>query len=168
MKLVFPTELHELAVNDFYDEIQNDKTHIIGFNGFDNYRSWLSHMRNRLSGINLPEYMVRESYYLCFEKEKLIGVFSLKHTLNDYLFQFGGHVGYAVRPSERGKGYATKILSLGLMEAEKLGIAKVLAVCSKQNLSSARVIVKNGGVLENEIWDPEEKEMIQRYWIAVK
>lgn len=46
MKLVFPTELHELAVNDFYDEIQNDKTHIIGFNGFDNYRSWLSHMRN--------------------------------------------------------------------------------------------------------------------------
>jgi len=54
------------------------------------------------------------------------------------------------------------------MEAEKLGIAKVLAVCSKQNFSSARVIVKNGGVLENEIWDPEEKEMIQRYWIAVK
>ena len=103
-----------------------------------------------------------------FRKEKLIGVFSLKHTLNDYLFQFGGHVGYAVRPSEKGKGYATKILSLGLMEAEKLGIAKVLAVCSKQNLSSARVIVKNGGVLENEIWDPEEKEMIQRYWIAAK
>ena len=77
MKLVFPTELHELAVNDFYNEIQNDKTNIIGFNGFDNYSSWLSH---------LPEYMVRESYYLCFEKEKLIGVFSLKHTLNAYLF----------------------------------------------------------------------------------
>jgi len=86
MKLVFPTELHELAVNDFYNEIQNDKTHIIGFNGFDNYSSWLSHMRSRLSGIHLPEYMVRESYYLCFEKEKLIGVFSLKHTLNAYLF----------------------------------------------------------------------------------
>ena len=124
MKLVFPTELHELAVNDFYNEIQNDKTNIIGFNGFDNYSSWLSHMRSRLSGIHLPEYMVRASDYLCFEKEKLIGVFSLKHTLNAYLFQFGGHVGYAVRPSERGKGYATKILSLGLMEAEKLGIAK--------------------------------------------
>ena len=71
-----------------------------------------------------------------------------------------------MRPSERGKGYATKILSLGLMEAEKLGIAKALAVCSKQNLSSARVIVKNGGVLENEVWDPEEKEIIPRYWIA--
>ena len=59
-------------------------------------------MRNRHTGENLQEGYVRENFYLCYENNRLIGVFSLKFELTDYLLNFGGHTGYAARPNETG------------------------------------------------------------------
>ena len=87
----------------------------------------------------------------------------IRHRLNDYLFNFGGHIGYSVRKSERKKGYATEMLALALVECMNLNINKILITCDKENTASVKTIIKNGGILENEI--PEENRITQRYWI---
>ena len=76
----------------------------------------------------------------------------------------GGHIGDGVRPSERRKGYATEMIRQALPICRKLGIDKVLMVCYKDNIGSQQSIIRNGGILENEI--PSDNGKIdQRYWI---
>jgi len=74
-----------------------------------------------------------------------------------------GHIGDSIRPSERRKGYATAMIGLALKEAKALGIDRVLMCCDKENIGSAKSIMKNGGVLENEVVVDGVVE--QRYWI---
>ena len=105
-------------------------------------------------------------FLLDVERDILLGAVNIRHCLNDYLLQFGGHIGDGVRPSERRKGYATEMIRLALIECRKLGINRVLMVCDKTNVGSAKSIIKNGGVLENEIVDDNGK-IQQRYWIDV-
>ncbi len=85
--------------------------------------------------------------------------------MNETLLLIGGHIGDGVRPSERRKGIATKMISLALDECRKLGIQKVLMVYDKDNIGSAKSIRNNGGVLENEIIVDGVVE--QRYWIEL-
>lgn len=98
----------------------------------------------------------------------MVGVFSLKFELTPFLLNFGGHIGYAVKPSRRNRGLATEILAQGLREAEKFGFEKILAVCDEDNYASEKVILRNGGVFENRIFDGEEKVFVKRYWIDLK
>ncbi|MBR0302870.1 MAG: GNAT family N-acetyltransferase [Clostridia bacterium] len=101
------------------------------------------------------------------ERDRLLGAVNIRHRLNDSLLREGGHIGDGIRPSERGKGYATEMIRLALDECRALGIDRVLMTCEKDNIASARTIVKNGGVLENEIIN-SEGECEQRYWIDLK
>ena len=81
----------------------------------------------------------------------------------------GGHIGYSVRPSERGKGYATRMLEMALAEARRLGLKRVLITCDRKNVASARVIRKNGGRLENEVVSRlRDREFTQRYWLELE
>ncbi len=99
-------------------------------------------------------------------KNKFLGATNIRHYLNDYLLQFGGHIGDGIRPSERGKGYGNKIIKLSLKECKKLGIKKVLMTCHKDNIPSKKAIIANGGILENEV--NKDDEIIERYWINIK
>ena len=105
--------------------------------------------------------------YGVFE-ETLIGVFSLRLELVGNLINHGGNIGYFVRPSKRKMGYGTKILNSALIEAKKYGLEKVLVTCRKENITSSKVIEKNGGILENTYYDKEKDEIIKRYWIKTK
>ena len=105
-------------------------------------------------------------FLLDVERDILLGAVNIRHRLNNHLLQFGGHIGDGVRPSERRKGYATEMIRLSLIECKKLGINKVLMICDKTNVGSAKSIIKNGGVLENEVVDDNGKTQ-QRYWINV-
>lgn len=98
---------------------------------------------------------------------KLVGLFSLKFELTDYLLDYGGHIGYAVCPSERNKGIATEILKEGLQIAKKFGFERILCVCDENNVASEKVILKNGGIFENKLYDPEEKVFVKRFWIVL-
>lgn len=98
------------------------------------------------------------------ERDKLLGAINIRHYLSDYLIHYGGHIGDGIRPSERRKGYATLMIKLGLEECKKLGISRVLMVCNKDNIGSVKSIIRNGGVLEEEIMD-QNGNLVQRYWI---
>lgn len=101
------------------------------------------------------------------ERDRFLGAVNIRHYLNDELLQSGGHIGDGIRPSERRKGYGTKMVGLALLECKKLGIKKVLMTCDKDNIASAGTIIKNGGVLENEFLN-EDGEIEQRYWITLE
>lgn len=109
--------------------------------------------------------LVPDSTFFCFDEErnKMVGAVNIRHYLNEHLLAHGGHIGDGIRPSERRKGYATKMIGLALEECKKIGIKKVLMVCDKENIGSAKSIIKNGGVLENEQIENDKVE--QRYWI---
>ncbi len=111
--------------------------------------------------------LVPDSTFFCLDEERniVVGAVNIRHYLNDALLLNGGHIGDGVRPSERRKGIATKMISLALDECRKLGIQKVLMVCDKENIGSAKSIKNNGGVLENEIVVDGVVE--QRYWIEL-
>lgn len=106
-------------------------------------------------------------FLLDTERNRLLGAVNIRHYLNDYLLREGGHIGDGIRPSERRKGYATKMIALALTECRKLGITRVLLVCDKDNIGSAKSIIRNGGVLENEFTD-DEGAVNQRYWITLE
>lgn len=111
---------------------------------------------------------VPDSVFFLLDEERniLLGAVNIRHYLSDYLLKYGGHIGDGIRPSERGKGYATEMIRLALFECRKLGINKVLMVCDKSNIASAKTIIHNGGILENEFVD-EDGEIQQRYWIEL-
>lgn len=167
MDFILPSPNNRDDVLSFYNEFKNSGSTCIGFNGYDEYDSWLSGMHNRHTGACLPEGYVRENFYLCYDNERLIGVFSLKFELTEYLLNYGGHIGYAVRPSEQNKGYATRMLEHGLLLAKRLGFERVLCICDNDNYPSEKVILKNGGVFENELYDPDDCVFVRRYWIQL-
>ncbi len=105
-------------------------------------------------------------FLLDTEKDRLLGAVNIRHYLNERLLREGGHIGDGIRPSERKKGYGTELIRLALIECKKLGIDRVLMVCSKSNTGSAKTITKNGGVLENEIKD-DDGNILQRYWVEL-
>lgn len=111
---------------------------------------------------------VPNSTFFCFDEERniMVGAVNIRHYLNDYLLKYGGHIGDGIRPSERRKGYATKMIALALDECRKLGLQRVLMVCDRDNVGSAKSIINNGGVLENEVENDGVVE--QRYWIELR
>ncbi len=106
--------------------------------------------------------------YLAVRKsdDKVVGVIDLRHHINHpILGTWGGHCGYSVRPSERGKGYAKEMLRLNIQNAKAMGIDKLLVTCNVVNEASERIIKANGGVFEKII--DVDGSKIKRYWITV-
>lgn len=148
--------------NDEHPEA-NKSPYVIFKNDYHDFDYYINHLEIS----EAKDGMVPDSTYFCFDEERniIVGAINIRHELNDYLFRFGGHIGDGIRPDERRKGYATKMIELGLRECQKLGIRKVLLVCDKDNIGSARSIINNGGILENEVC--HDGKIMQRYWISL-
>lgn len=91
----------------------------------------------------------------------------MKFELTEFLRSYGGHVGYATRPSDRGRGLVTQMLEQGKKIAKGFGMDRLLCVCDDDNDASEKVILKNGGVFENALYDPEEQVTVKRFWISL-
>ena len=167
LNFVLPTEENADDILSFYNEFEKENSICIGFDGYKDIDNWIAKMNNRHTGRNLPDGYVRENFYLCYDGAEMIGVFSLKFELTDFLLNYGGHIGYAVRPSRQNRGYATQMLKQGIELARRYGFDRILCVCDEDNYASEKVILKNGGVLENEMYDEDEKVMVKRYWILL-
>lgn len=107
---------------------------------------------------------VPHSDFWLVEGDRFLGMINVRHHLNDNLLKFGGHIGYAVRASERRKGYGALMLQLALPKVKALGLDKVLLTCNDDNEGSARIIEGAGGVLENVV-DMPGAPAKRRYWI---
>ena len=135
-------------------------------NEYDDFDTWLANVRAYSAPETTPAGKVPATQYLALdENEHLVGMVNLRHCLNDYLLEFGGHIGYSVRPADRKNGYAIQMLKLALDEAKALGIDRVRIACDRYNIASAKTIQANGGVLDGERYDPQDSTLTQRYWI---
>lgn len=132
-------------------------------NDYSNFENYL----NNLEITTTETGLVPDSTFFCLDEDRnvMVGAVNIRHYLNDHLLKYGGHIGDGIRPSERRKGYATKMLGLALEECKRLGINKVLLVCDKDNIGSVKSIVNNGGILENEV--SEENKLMQRDWVTI-
>lgn len=168
LKLILPTMEYKDEIMNYKEEFIKNKDSMDGTGGLRNsetFEEWYSAVYDNLKEETVREGFVPATTFIAISNYdgRLVGMIDIRHRLNDYLLNFGGHIGYSVRKSERQKGYATEMLALALKECIGLDIKRVLITCDKDNIASAKIIIKNGGILENEVL--ERNTIIQRYWI---
>lgn len=173
LKLLKPTKDFENQILEIAQEFFDDGTAL-------NWTSWLKRYVNnydwRLGNINNNEnketvetwHVIAKQFILIRELDnKVLWFINARLELNDWLLQHWWHIWYSIRPSERKKHYATAQLFSVLNIYRDLWVEKVLLTCDKSNIWSAKTIQNCGWILENEIIDPVDWELIQRYWIDV-
>ena len=169
-QLIDPTAQLSEAYLSFIDEFQaageqshkEDRAKIEQLGGFAAY---VRRIGEKAKGIDIPEGKVPGNTYWLVHGQEVLGTIRLRCALNAQLENEGGHIGYDVRPSQRGKGYATLMLKLVLDRARRAGLKRVLVTCNRDNAASARVIENNGGVWEDERISQESGKTVSRYWI---
>lgn len=116
-----------------------------------------------------PAPLVPATQFMLVRKadNKVLGFLQVRREFNDYLSQFGGHIGYSVRPTERRKGYAKEMLKMALPYCQEIGRDRVLITCIDGNIGSEKTILANGGVYESTVYEPNEKEYLKRFWITI-
>lgn len=167
--LIEPSKELEISAMQYRNEyIEHGETQINGCCGFfhySNYDEWLDKVTLALNKETSFIHVPATTYFTVRKADnKIVGSIQLRHELSDELRIHGGHIGYGICPSERGKGYGTEQLSLVLEKAKELHIPRVMISCNKTNTSSAKVAINNAGKLEWEGYD-EEDGNIQIYWI---
>lgn len=163
-----PTLNDKNMVLDYKEEFLRHGDSMDGTSGLVNkesYEEWLDELIKNSNKSTVLEGFVPATTYLAIREndQQLVGMINIRHELNDYLLNLGGHIGYSVRKSERRKGYAGQMLSMALDICQTLYINRILITCDKNNIGSAKTIIKNGGQLENEV--TEAHRITQRYWI---
>jgi predicted acetyltransferase len=131
----------------------------------DVFERYITRIREKAQGFNLKPGFVQESTFWLMEYNTIYGASRLRHSLTEKLFMEGGHIGYDIPPSYRRQGYGTLLLKLTLEEAKNIGLERVLLTCDSDNIGSRKTILKNGGILENEI--EYEDRLKCRYWITI-
>ena len=143
---------------------QTQSAHDGGFWDAENfvYEEWMESNSDIEMGLGIPEGWVPAVQLVAFARDgQAVGFLNLRLRLNDHLLQEGGHIGYSIRPSARGKGLAKEQLRQGLQVAKSKNIKRVLVTCDRDNAASRGVIIANGGVLEDIRGGKE------RYWIDI-
>ena len=166
MELRRPTLADKEAVLNMMAEFEKSQSaHDGGFWDTENfvYEEWLETNMQKEMGIGLPENRVPSIQFVLFDKSgHALGFLNLRLRLNEGLLNYAGHIGYSIRPSERGKGYAKESLRQGLQIAKEKNIKRALVTCSTENPTSRAVILANGGQLE------DVRNGTERYWIELE
>ena len=168
--LVKPDSSYADEIIKYKEESLAESSIINGSAGLDRLSSiedWLKELKKRSCEDTVPKGLVPSSTYLGVrEKDNyIVGMIDIRHYLNEYLTQAGGHIGYGVRKTERNKGYAKQMLKLALEKCKELKIKKVLITCDEDNIASEKVILSANAKLEDiRNVDGENKK---RFWIEL-
>lgn len=171
--LVSPTSEHAHDIDNFRLEIEKagDADSFAGCSRLENYsrvEDWIEYAYLNQFPENVSEGHVPSNVYLALREtdKKIVGIIDLRHHIrHPILSLWGGHIGYTIRPCERGKGYAKEMLRLNLENARKLGLKKVMITCHPDNPASEKTILANGGVYEKTV--EVDGDLIKRYWITL-
>ena len=168
MKLIRPNIKYIQSYIEANEEDEIFRPHAVKL--FSNSETIIERSYNFEHGINLPINYVRATTFWLIDNEKFIGEISIRHELNSFLINYGGHIGYEIRQSECMKGYGTKMLSMALMYCkETLNLHKVLITCDDDNIGSIKVIENNGGILEIKVKNSLSRGNVitRRHWINI-
>lgn len=170
MKLIQPSLEYESEYLSFYHEWKESGEDMVPWvisKDPSNFQEMIQSLLDSEQGKNLASNWVPNStYWLVDDDKRVIGAVNIRHQLTEKLFNSGGHIGYGIRPTERRKGYATRLLSLSLEITRELGLEKALVVCDADNIGSKRTIIKNGGIPDTDFIE-EDGNRINRFWITL-
>ena len=176
MKFVFPNKEYEQKAVEFIQEFHEYHSPINGTGGLDRflenatYQDWLLKIEADRDIANILENRVPAYtyFYIREDDDRIIGMINIRLALNDFLRKEGGHIGYCIRPTERRKGYGSRMLMEALMFLKPIGLTNIILTCGKENIASACVIKNCGGILEDEFYSNTFNEVIQRYRICME
>ena len=137
------------------------------FASIDEFAEFVRMLDDCEHGIVDKKYAASSSYFVVNKEGRLIGATSLRHYLTVEGYHSWGHIGYGVRPSERRKGNAVRMLQMMLEQAKSRNIYKVLIAAYESNIGSWKTAETCGGVLENIVFEEGDDKPIRRYWINV-
>jgi predicted acetyltransferase len=137
-----------------------------GYAPGDDFSKWVELMAERRAGKNVSPGWVAATFELAVVGTGIAGRLSVRHALNDFLLQQGGHIGYCVLPAFRGRGIGKRMLQRGLQLTAALGIERVLVTCDEGNAASRRIIEGAGGIYESSHAGAGVQAPIRRYWFG--
>jgi predicted acetyltransferase len=166
LRLEFPNETHRKMYENMmvewrgYEDTPTSPGKL--FSG-ESYTEFLSEIQEDVT--HNPRW-VNSTLFFLVQENNILWAIQIRHHINHpNLKDTWGHIWYGVRPSERKKWYATQMLRLGLIEAKRLWINKVLVSCEPDNIASEKVILKNGGVYNKTVGKGEET--YKSFWITL-
>jgi predicted acetyltransferase len=164
--LVEPSEQLESEFRAFLDELARASESFGSEIGRRNFPAYLQMVRAESLGLGLtPGEVPMSTFWLINSDGRLLGESRLRHHLTPALEEYGGHIGYVIRPTDRRKGYGSAILALTLEKAAGLGLRRIRLTCDTDNGPSARIIERAGGVLSGYGISPVNGKMTSQYWI---
>ena len=170
--LEVPSEEREQEAFEYIDEhIENDSD-IVGCHGLSRFRGRYKDWLRKVEMDSIPELCTEEIpsrvFFLVRESDnRIVGMLHIYLGLNDRLRDFGGNIGYGIRPTERGKGYNNINLLLGLLVCRDYHMDQVLLTAFKDNKASVRTMENFGGVKIKDYFDEDEDKDIVHYVIDV-
>ena len=165
MRLVNPSATWRVAFQDMAREWEGESVnrYALALADFDTY---VRKLEARRRGEDLPEGWVPGAELWLEHDGYILGCGRIRFALTPALENEGGHIGYDIRPSVRGRGHATALLGLLLVEARAFGVERVRITCDEDNAASAKVIERNGGALSGRGLSPETGRVVLQYWVA--
>lgn len=170
---ISPAAMHESAAKEYINEFKVYGSQVNGAGGLDrylpdNYAAWLDKLAADRVRIPDEERVPAETFFLVRESDgRIVGMVNIRLALNDDLRKSGGNVGYAIRPTERQKGYNKINLYLALLCLKKHGICEALLDCDVKNTASERTMQALGGQMIEEFYDEEENCNARKYIIDI-
>lgn len=130
---------------------------------------WLDQVKLYSSKNTVPEDKVQSTQFICIRESdnRLVGMIQVRHYFNEYLEKYAGNIGYSIRPSERRKGYGTRMLRLVLPFCREIGLDRILIACLDTNDGSRKIILANGGIYDSTVFEPDKQVNLERYWITL-
>ncbi|GGH77245.1 putative acetyltransferase [Pullulanibacillus pueri] len=170
LSLIEPTEELQEQYLAFYKEWKESGEDMIPWvisKDPKDFKAMVEWLQDSKKGTNLkPGWVPDSTFWLINLNRDIIGVVNIRHDLTEKLYQYGGHIGYGIRRSQRQKGYATRLLALSLEKCKVLGLNKVLVCCDEDNIGSEKTILNNGGIRDTDFIE-EDGNVVRRYWIEL-
>lgn len=170
--LIRPSSEYADQIAQYRQEFLDAGDHMDGcgpLRRFEDPEQYIKECADRVDPQKISADLVPATQLLFIRKEDniLVGMLQIRHYFNDFIEKYAGNIGYSIRPSQRRKGYAKKMLGAALPICREIGLDKILIACVDDNIGSEKAILANGGVYESTVHEPRSDVKLKRFWITL-